>query len=228
MHCPSCVSSVTQLLTSPPLSLPASTISISLLTSLVTFSHPPDFLPTIKSTLLDAGFTLASDEDTPAKPETARRWFETQWARERREQREEEEQQKRAEMHRLSCAACREDGRGEGRECVVNIGGEGGGGGERITQIAVGGMTCASCVGAVKNILAHEADSRIHEVDVTLLPGRALVRHDQALGEDELVRLLEDAGYDAEVVDSREVLLEDKGWVETKMVIDGIDRKSVV
>lgn len=139
---------------------------------------------------------------------------------ERREEREEEEEQRRAEKHRLSCAACREDGRGKGRECVVSIGA--GGAGERVTQLAVGGMTCASCVGAVKNILRPEADSRIKEVEVTLLPGRAVVRHDKALDDEELVRLLDEGGYVAEVVESRDVVPEAKEWVETKMVIEGM------
>lgn len=130
---------------------------------------------------------------------------------------EKEEEKRRAKTHQLSCVACREDGRGNGKECVVSIGE-----GERITQLVVGGMTCASCLGAVSDILSKEAEPRIKEVEVTLLPGRAIVRHEKALGEEELVRMLEEGGYDAEVVESRDVVHEEQGWVETRMVIDGM------
>ncbi|MFE7563279.1 heavy metal translocating P-type ATPase [Kitasatospora sp. NPDC057500] len=66
------------------------------------------------------------------------------------------------------------------------------------TDLAVGGMTCAACVGRVEKRLA-----RIEGVSagVNLATGRARVLHPAAVGVEELVAAVERAGYTAELAE---------------------------
>lgn len=232
IHCPSCVETVTLLLSSPPLSLDPNTISISILNRIVTFSHPPSLLPQIKHALIDAGYEIAAEDETEStsghnlRPRRSHpsRWFETQAQRQRKVEQAEEAERKRYEAHRANCLACRDStpaSKGKAKECVVQLDSQVQ---NKRTTLAVGGMTCASCVGAVGRILSAETDERIKSAEVILLPGRAVVVHDADLSERSLIEMLEDGGYDAEVVESAAVAAvgESEGWVESKFVIEGM------
>lgn len=232
LHCPSCLEAITLLLSSPPLSLDPNTISISILTRIVTFSHPPSLLPQIRRALADAGYEIAAEDETEStlghdlrlrRPRPTR-WFETRVQRQRKAEQEEEAERKRYEAHRASCLACRDStpaSKGKAKECVVQLDSQ-----VRRTTLVVGGMTCTSCVGAVERILSADSDKRIKSAEVTLLPGRAIVMHDAELSEGSLIELLEDGGYDAELVESTAVAAgagdEGEGWVESKFVIEGM------
>lgn len=232
IHCPSCVEAITLLLSSPPLSLDPNTISISILTRIVTFLHPPSLLPHIKRALTEAGYEIAAEDETestsghnlrPHRPRPSR-WFETQAQRQRKAEQEEEAERKRYEAHRASCLACRDStptSKGKAKECVVQLDSQVK---DRRTTLVVGGMTCSSCVGAVGRILSADSDERIKSAEVTLLPGRAVVLHDAELSEGSLTEMLEDGGYAAEVVESVAVAAvgEGEGWVESKFVIEGM------
>lgn len=230
MHCPSCVANITQLLTSPPLALPDSTISISLLTGLVTFSHPTKLLPRITSALTAAGFeVLGHQAPTPTSPlptnQRSSKWYETKSARAKREEAERELERQRFAAHLKTCRACQglDVGKGKEKECTVQMGDAGEG--QFVTTVLVGGMTCASCVGTVERILAPEVDRRIKEVSVTLIPGKAVIRH-AGISDKDLLEMIEDGGYEAEIVETTRVPETtpsgDVGWVESLLVIEGM------
>lgn len=63
------------------------------------------------------------------------------------------------------------------------------------TRIDIGGMTCSGCVASITRVL--KALPGVHDVNVTLEPGRATISYDPAQsGMPELTRAIEDAGYD--------------------------------
>jgi Cu+-exporting ATPase len=228
LHCPSCVHSIESLLTTSPISLDASArIEISLLTSLLTFSHPPALLPAIESILVEGGFEIIHDRSPHPGTSTSiplvTKWWESQSAREKKEREKIEEEKRMGEAHLLACRACREGTaevtvKGKGVECVVKMEREG----EKVTTLVIGGMTCSSCLGSIKSILSSEADGRIREARVTLLPGRAVVRHSSTMKADELKEMIEDGGFDAEVVESVVVAELETGWVETRLLLEGL------
>jgi Cu+-exporting ATPase len=107
--------------------------------------------------------------------------------------------------------------KGKDKECVVQLSS-----GSKRTTLIVGGMTCASCIGAVGRILSSEADKRIKSVEVTLLPGRAVVVHAASMRYEELIEMLEDGGYEGDVVESVELAEDHEGWFETRFLIEGM------
>lgn len=223
LHCPSCVTAITLILSSEPLNLNAETISVSLLTGLVTFTHPPSLLGKCRRALLDAGYDI--DDPSAHGPRshrpTSAKWFESKARRERKVAQEEEAERRRYQAHLQSCLACRGSAptdKGKAKEFVVQVAASG----DRKTTLVVSGMTCASCVGAVNRIF--ESDPRVRTAEVTLLPGRAVVHHDPQITDNDLVEMLEDAGFEGEVVESVSVqgAEKDDGWTETKFVVEGM------
>lgn len=231
MHCPSCVTTISTIFTSPPFSL--SEPNISLLTGLVELEHESDFdISTAIRATEDAGFEVDREDTKGRQSSTStrdgKRWFETRRGRDERLRAEREEQLRRAEAHRATCKACQEwdegTGKGKDRECVVSID-------DRDlwrTELVVEGMTCASCLGTVKTILSSKQDERIVDSDVTLVPGRAVVTHRGSIKPEDLLAMLDDGGYDGQLASSEK--LEDQkqqqsdqhAWVQTKIVIEGM------
>ncbi|KAI8886312.1 heavy metal translocatin [Backusella circina FSU 941] len=75
---------------------------------------------------------------------------------------------------------------------------------DKTLQLRVGGMTCASCVTSVENILL--AQKGILTVQVALLAERATVQYDpQCIQPDAIATLIEDAGFEAEPIIPKEV-----------------------
>ena len=68
----------------------------------------------------------------------------------------------------------------------------------RSTELKISGMSCQHCVQHVTKALS--AVPGVHEADVRLDEGRALVRHENA-DVQALIAAVEDAGYAAETVD---------------------------
>ncbi|KAK1865093.1 hypothetical protein I4F81_007628 [Pyropia yezoensis] len=94
---------------------------------------------------------------------------------------------------------------------ALTVGGQGGKGGAYVfaagtdedthTELRVGGMTCASCVGAVEGILT--ALPGVHSARVNLLAGRAAVVHDAAYTPAPRLRdAVQGGGYDSVVLSS--------------------------
>lgn len=224
LHCPSCVSAIATLLSSEPLALPADSISVSLLTGLVTFTHPAQLLSKCRRALIDAGYEV---EDPSAhgprshQPTRFERFTTTRAQRERKAAQEEDAERLRFVAHQKSCLACRDSAptdNGKAKECVVSVASSS----NRKTTIMVGGMTCASCVGSVSRIF--ESDPRIKSAEVSLLPGRAVIHHEASVNDADLVEMLEDAGFEGDVVDSVAVqgVAKEGGWVETKFIVEGM------
>ncbi|ORZ41520.1 E1-E2 ATPase-domain-containing protein [Catenaria anguillulae PL171] len=99
------------------------------------------------------------------------------------------------------------------------------------TTVAVGGMTCASCVRSLESGLL--ANSHIHSVAVNLLAGRAIVDHDSsALPIAQLISLVEDLGYGAEFLSSVSQLAaavpEFETTTSTTLAIEGMTCASCV
>ncbi|KAK4699686.1 hypothetical protein P7C70_g6571, partial [Phenoliferia sp. Uapishka_3] len=238
IHCPSCVAAITSLWTSPPLSQPPSSLSVSLLTGLVTTISTPTLHSIFLRVLADAGFEVidptttesASHTPTSSPASASPKWFESKKGLARREEKERKVQREREEAHKASCRACRVDEKGKAKECLVPISFDELSGGMKVTTILVGGMTCSSCIGSVSRILSKETDERIREVVVTLIPGRAVVTH-VGMEEKELLEMLEDGGYDATVVETvilREGKGVEEGWMESTFVIEGMTCASCV
>lgn len=245
LHCPTCLNAVTSLLVSPPLDLAQHDISISLLTKLVSFSHEPEQIDDIKQTLVDAGYEVdgASGKGQQREGEEfgtsslgggkgkgKARWWES---RESLERKTEEEERKRWEAHRASCRACREVGEGPSTPSSSSLSEKKGHFEDMVLQfeqpkefkttLSVGRMTCSSCTSGVGKILRGEEG--VKTVEVTLLPGRAVVTHGAEVDSKDLVEALDDGGYDGEVVETVEIeqsKTKDEGWVETKLVIEGM------
>ena len=75
------------------------------------------------------------------------------------------------------------------------------------TQLAIGGMTCASCVAHVRKAL--EGVPGVSSADVNLATERAVITHDASARVPALVAAIQGAGYDASVVDASGQATED-------------------
>ncbi|MBB6558739.1 Cu+-exporting ATPase [Acidovorax soli] len=71
---------------------------------------------------------------------------------------------------------------------------------EELVELSVGGMTCASCVGRVEKAL--KAVPGVTDAEVSLATERARVRLQAGVASDGLVRAIQKAGYEAQVVTS--------------------------
>lgn len=65
------------------------------------------------------------------------------------------------------------------------------------TTLDVTGMTCQGCAQSVRTVL--EGQPGVTRVDVTLVPGRAVVDHGPQVSAQALAQAVEAAGYEAKV-----------------------------
>lgn len=73
--------------------------------------------------------------------------------------------------------------------------------GHMVTTIAIGGMTCGACTSSVQNAVAHV--DGVTQFNISLLAERAVIVHDPSiLPAQNLVTMVEDAGFDASIVSS--------------------------
>lgn len=84
------------------------------------------------------------------------------------------------------------------------------------TTILINGMTCSSCVSAVRSSL--DSHPSIKNSIVTLLPGRAVIKYGRGIEKEDLVELIEEGGYEALLGETRTV----GGLVETRFLIEGM------
>ena len=82
----------------------------------------------------------------------------------------------------------------------VLLGGESG---LRVTTVKVGGMTCGACTSAVEGAFKNVAG--VKSFSISLLSERAVVEHDtEILTPEQIAEMIEDTGFDAEIVESKE------------------------
>lgn len=246
IHCPSCVASITDLISQSPFD--ASQVSVSILSGSVTFllpfNAPANAVDSIQMSLRTAGYVVVGEDALPIahsprdKSAFTLKWWEPRAAAEARQAKDLQLQQQR---HRASCRACQEEDlvEGEGLKGKPRASAhESDHGSDEITTmvtsaqqeaqlltvISITGMTCSSCVGNVRSILSPDANPLILEANVTLLPGRAVIRHSSKLIDAGLKEMIEDGGYDAAVVSSVRVGSKalSGGERQVKLRIDGM------
>ncbi|KAJ9151877.1 Heavy metal translocatin [Pleurostoma richardsiae] len=73
-----------------------------------------------------------------------------------------------------------------------------------VTTIAIGGMTCGACTSAVES--AFQGVVGMRHFSISLLSERAVIEHDPTLlSTEKIVEAIEDRGFDAEIIESREL-----------------------
>lgn len=206
-------------------------------------------LEQIETIIKEAGFEILDDDEeegagaSPSKltqsggssaQPSRRGWFSTKRSQEKKEVEEAELAKKREETHRASCKACRDEV--EGLSTTTQLKGKtpesilrfdsGSDVKEILSTFVITGMTCSSCTSSVQSILSSTSDERILETKVTLMPGGAVVRHKSDVKVEEMIEMLEDGGYGAEWVESKDIGRaregEKNGWTETRLIIDGM------
>lgn len=215
LHCPSCVETIQSLLASVPA---VKNLVVSLLLHSVSFgvdtsqSRNVDKVVSDVKRLLVAEGGFVIDENVKVENRFSDRWF-----GQRRQSKKERLTQLRRQRHLERCQACREeearDGLGpsllpEPSDQVL------------VTTLSIEGMTCASCTGSItKAIEGHPA---ILSVDINLLSNSGTIRHQALLSPSELVELVDDVGFEAEVVDSVPERVEMDKVLRTTFSIEGM------
>jgi Cu+-exporting ATPase len=200
LHCPSCVTTVNQILNE--LSPRPSHISASIVNNTVVVKHPPALeSKAITQRLVDAGFEIQSvsfteqesedsDDDAVHNNTTAvsglTRWISRSISH--------SHQQK---THHEYCDACAGHQTPPEEDFRVVI--ESTGPVTKRAKLAVSGMTCSSCVNAITEAL--ERTEWIKKVTVNLISNSATVEFTEPGNAEKLVEAIEDLGYDA-IVDS--------------------------
>lgn len=216
LHCPSCVESITQIL-SP---LPAvQNLSVSLLLHRVTFAVDisPSSLTTpktvnkvvqeVKARLAEeGGFKIADiNVDHKHAPRSrsggslGRQWWEKLFGRTKKQEEDKQDALKR-QRHLGHCPACRAEQMASQKPELPTTSSNASTGQDTTmtTVLSVGGMTCASCTASITSALL--SNPSILSADVTLLSSSAKVRHTATLPASDMIKLIEAAGYEAEVV----------------------------
>lgn len=223
MHCPSCVESITQLL-SPLRSI--SNLNVSLLLHTVTFTPnsaaPSGSLKSGERGLAkevteilqrEGGFVVENPSaeqlslSTSSSPSgRISQWFHSLgWnAAAKQEEREKKREEVRRRIHWENCEACRE-GRSHDVEPEAVSAAEvetvpQDEGGITKTVFSIGGMTCASCTQSVSSAL--KSQEGIIDVDINLLASSGIVRHDSSVTAEAIKEVIEDTGFEAEIMSS--------------------------
>lgn len=210
MHCPSCVETITQLLT-PIESI--SNLKVSILDRTITFvdSSAPSGGTGLRAVLdvlqREGGFHVETEDREPIQlPEESSLTGKAPWirlmpGRLSRLTRSIKEQDQRQKAHLAHCEACRNNRSYAGpkaettREVEVHA--------VEVhvkTTLSIAGMTCASCTQSISTaLLAHDG---IVSVDINLLASSAVVRHHSTLSPELVKAVIEDAGYEADIISS--------------------------
>jgi Cu+-exporting ATPase len=225
MHCPSCVRHVETILEAGGLH----DVAVSLFAGTVSFAHADerDLKPLVRE-LRDAGFVAVEPEhssaagealgpapDAQSHPHSSRplalKWLEAVGPAKRH----------RRKRHREVCAACRTEDAALQDEApaLVTVAPAPAAAKWTRTALSIGGMTCGSCVGSLRDGLRDDA---IRQAEVTLMPGRAVVEHDTSrLGVEQLRLLVEDLGYDAALESSVDLAEQSDRW-RVKLAVSGM------
>lgn len=71
------------------------------------------------------------------------------------------------------------------------------------TKLSVKGMTCGACTSAIQSIV--EPKEGVDKFDISLITEEAVVKHNESIKPNDLKEWIEDAGFDAEILESREI-----------------------
>ncbi|WRT67903.1 uncharacterized protein IL334_004877 [Kwoniella shivajii] len=93
------------------------------------------------------------------------------------------------------------------------------------TTLSIEGMTCASCVNSITSSL--KTSPSILSADINLLGSSGIVRHRSSLSPNEVVSLIEDIGFDAQIVKSETEIsanspIEDTTTIKSTFSIEGM------
>ncbi|BEJ17273.1 hypothetical protein CspHIS471_0606740 [Cutaneotrichosporon sp. HIS471] len=90
-----------------------------------------------------------------------------------------------------------------------------------LTTLSIEGMTCASCTTSITKAL--EGEPSIISVDINLLSSSGTIRHKATLAPAEVAELVDDVGFEAEVIESRPEAPEPvEDLVKTTLSIEGM------
>lgn len=227
LHCPSCVETIQTLLANVPA---VKNLVVSLLLHRVTFgvdtSESTSSSPTtvskvannVKQLLVAGGGFVVADDEKDHVPAPAPR-FSDRWFGKRRQSKQDKLAELRRLRHLERCEACRADEarEGLGPSMLPNPTDQ-----VLVTTLSIDGMTCASCTGSIEQALT--SHSAVLSAEINLLSNSATIRHNATLPALEVVELVDDVGFAAEVVDSRPESdkVEEARTVRTTLSIEGM------
>lgn len=223
MHCPSCVESITNLLSHVPA---VKNLSVSLLLHRITFAvdlsagSSSSSAPMTKERVVEqvkrilkseGGFEVASDEEVaeggnkrnslllPPPPQHLL----GPWIGKRRQDKVTKIVEERRRRHLEHCESCRaeQEAKEKGIAAPSTLPTPAPSDQVLTTILSIEGMTCASCTSSITKTL--EEEPSVLAVDINLLASSGTVRHKASLAAAEVAELIEDIGFEAEVMESR-------------------------
>jgi copper ion binding protein len=238
MHCPSCVESITALVADIP---GVVHLGVSLLLHRVTFLVDTSVSSSKNATTVErvveqvkrvltteGGFFVTDEHETSAsapkhqsasipKPKPVAQWFSR-----RRENKETKVADERRRRHLERCEACRLEQEAIDRglapptlptpappDQVL------------VTTLSIEGMTCASCTSSISAAL--KAYPAVLHAEISLLSSSGTIKHKASFAPAELVAAVDDAGFEAEVIESHPAPAEaSEGMVKTTLSIYGM------
>ncbi|CAK9784363.1 heavy metal translocatin [Cutaneotrichosporon oleaginosum] len=230
MHCPSCVESITNLLAALP---SVKNLSVSLLLHRVTFAIDTSIgssrVPTSVDRVVEqvahtlkseGGFEVATEGgDVEPTPAATGGLLDRVFGK-RRADKASKIAEERRRRHLEHCEACQAEEAGERHpsstfpapppDQVL------------VTTLSIEGMTCASCTSSISKAL--EGEPSILSVEVNLLSSSGTVRHKASLSADEVAAMVDDVGFEAEVLESRPEAPEraEEALIKTTLSIEGM------
>ncbi|GMK57348.1 hypothetical protein CspeluHIS016_0401820 [Cutaneotrichosporon spelunceum] len=226
MHCPSCVESITSLLSAFGA---VQNLSVSLLLHRITFAVDTSIgssrTPTsvnrvveqVKNTLKsEGGFEVTDESGEEPKP----RFFDRVFRKERTDKasRVAEERRRR---HLEHCEACRAEQAALDSGQPPTLPALPPADQVLVTTLSIEGMTCASCTSSITNAL--ESEPSILSVEINLLSSSGTIRHKATLAAAEVAELVDDVGFEAEVIESRPEASEPaETHIKTTLSIEGM------
>jgi len=218
LHCPSCIFTVKSTL-NDELGIPATNVHVSLINQTVTVRHNESITPlVIVHALEKVGFEVEVDNNTTEDDDHQKNSSWNPLAR-----------RKRRRLHREVCKSCQADHRAKQEKKTLfsrpslskSVGSSRSGAtsertvtptkrlkstGDVTTELAISGMTCASCANAITDGIKEYRTRGILSCDVNVMGNAARVVHDSAkISAEEVASLIEQFGYGAEVITSRPV-----------------------
>jgi heavy metal translocating P-type ATPase len=230
MHCPSCVESITALAATVP---GVVRLSVSLLLHRVTFAVDTSVGSSLRTLttarvvdqlkrvlITEGGFVVSEEGDADAvthPPKAGRSWF----GRAKKQTKVADERRRR---HLERCEACRleQEALEAGLAPPPTLPTAPPPDQILTTTLSIHGMTCASCTSSVSGAL--KALPGVISYEVSLIALSATVRHRASLAPAELAEAVEDAGFEAEVVETRPEAAESEvtNLIKTTLSIHGM------
>lgn len=235
MHCPSCVESITNLLQGMSA---VKNLSVSLLLHRITFAVDTSTSSSTSPMTVDrvveqvthtlkseGGFEVSTDADGDDHSEHSEPRLLDRFFGKRREGKARRIAEERRRRHLEHCEVCRaeQEARDKGiapptlpapppADQVL------------ITTLSIEGMTCASCTSSISKAL--EGDPSILSADINLLSSSGTIRHKATLAAAEVAELVDDIGFEAEVIESHpeapELKDDAEALVRTTFSIEGM------